>query len=232
MGGYCQVQTELLLLEKSHQIGYEYYHILSNADLCLWPNKKIHEFFEKHDGMEFICCDPDAIYKNHEIGRRATLFHFLQNYRRRYKHQVINDFFTFLERCSLTVQLLFHVNRVKNLDWKIVYGSNWVSITNDLTETILDKREQIENIFKWTNCADELFIQTVAWNCGFKDRIYEPAFGSANLRYIDWNRGKNGNPYTFHIEDYKQIMNSGEMFARKFSESVDKKIIEKIVGNQ
>lgn len=107
-----------------------------------------------------------------------------------------------------------------------------MSITNDLTEAILDKRQRIENIFKWTNCADELFIQTVAWNCGFRDRIFHSNSGAGNLRYIDWNRGKNGNPYTFHIEDYEQIMNSGEMFARKFSESVDKKIIEKIVGNQ
>ena len=44
-------------------------------------------------------------------------------------------------------------------------------------------------------------------------------------RFIDWNRGQ---PYTFKLEDFDLIMNSGCFFARKFSSKVDKNIIDKI----
>lgn len=227
-GGFSQVQVELLLFKEAHKVGYDYYHVISNADLCLWTPKQIQKFFKENEGLEFIDCNPNAITENHEISRRARLYHFLQNYRRRYKHRLLNKFFTFLERGSLMIQLLLHVNRTRNLNWRIVYGSNWISITNRLVECLLDNEVKIEEVFNYTNCADELFVQTVAWNCGFREKIYQPKVGTANLRLIDWQRGKNGNPYTFHLEDYDFILASGEMFARKFSEQVDKEIIERI----
>lgn len=45
------------------------------------------------------------------------------------------------------------------------------------------------------------------------------------MRFIDWERGKNGNPYTFRNEDLEVIMKSKAFFARKFSETVDRDII-------
>ena len=50
-----------------------------------------------------------------------------------------------------------------------------------------------------------------------------------NMRLVDWKRGSKGSPYTFREEDYDELINSGALFARKFSEDVDKNIIEKIV---
>ncbi|OUN48430.1 hypothetical protein B5G19_09265 [Enterococcus cecorum] len=93
--------------------------------------------------------------------------------------------------------------------------------------------EKIENTFKYTNCADELFIQTIAYNCGFLDKIYTSSTGDfSNLRYIDWQRGTNGNPYTFRyidkIELNRQI--NKYLFARKFNEKIDKNIIEYITS--
>ena len=44
-------------------------------------------------------------------------------------------------------------------------------------------------------------------------------------RYIDWKRGE---PYTFKLEDFNELINSGCFFARKFSTNVDKDIIDKI----
>ena len=49
------------------------------------------------------------------------------------------------------------------------------------------------------------------------------------MRLVDWKRGSKGSPYTFREEDYDELINSGALFARKFSEDVDKNIIEKIV---
>lgn len=206
-GGFSQVQVEMFLLKQAYANGYDYYHIISGADLPLKSNEEIDSFFEENKGKEFILYDEDALKGNPEISRRAKYYHFLQNYRRRYAEKWKNSFFTFCERISLGLQIVFGVNRVKNLDWHIKYGSNWVSITDELVKVILANEEKITSVFSYTNCADELFIQTIAFNCGFKDHIFQPANKqAANLRCIDWSRGKNGNPYTYRLKDIDMLI--------------------------
>lgn len=227
----------MFLFKQAYTNGYDYYHIISGADLPLKSNEEIDSFFEKNKGKEFILYDEDALKGNPEISRRAKYYHFLQNYRRRYAEKWKNSFFTFCERISLALQIVFGVNRVKNLDWQIKYGSNWLSITNELVKVILANEEKITSVFSYTNCADELFIQTIAFNCGFKDHIFQPADKqAANLRCIDWSRGKNGNPYTYRLKDINMLipkMGGGRenlnLFARKFSETIDKGLIDEIL---
>lgn len=228
-GGFSQVQVELFLFEKAYQQKYDYYHLVSGADLPLKSNRKIDTFFEKNQGKEFILYDNEKLLNDPEISRRTKYYHYLQNYRRRYSQKWKNEFFTFCERVSLVMQIVLHVNRVKDLDWTVKYGSNWVSITNDLVAELLKHKDKITKVFSCTNCADELFVQTVAYNCGFKDRIYCPEDGmTENARFIDWARGKNGNPYTFRNQDHQLLQTNKNLFARKFSESIDKEIIQRI----
>lgn len=226
-GGFSQVQVELFLFEKAHVLRYDYYHLISGADLPLKSNSEIDLFFEDNKGKEFILFDENKLKNDPEISRRARYYHFLQNYRRRFSQKWKNYFFTFLERVSLVFQILFRVNRVKDLDWTIKYGSQWVSITNDLVTEILKNRDKITKVFSCTNCADELFVQTVAYNCGFRDKIYSSEDGMLeNVRFIDWARGQNGNPYTFHKSDENILLDNKNLFARKFSETIDPEIIE------
>lgn len=228
-GGYSQVQVEMFLFEAAHKIGYDYYHLISGADLPLKTNSEIHNFFEKNKGKQLIEYDEEKLLYDPEISRRAKLYHYLQNYRRRFHQKWLNEVFTFIERVSLTLQIAFRVNRVKNLDWTIKYGSNWVSITDELVVVLLKHKEKIENIFSCTNCADELFVQTIAFNCGFWENIYRTPSGETdNGRFIDWKRGVNGNPYTFRLGDYNLLRSQSALFARKFSETVDKDVISKI----
>lgn len=89
---------------------------------------------------------------------------------------------------------------------------------------VINNKDKIHSFFSKTNCADELFMQTVAYNCGFKDKIYP-----SNMRFIDWQRGSNGNPYTYRAEDYDMLVGSGCLFARKFSQDVDKDVILRLI---
>lgn len=228
-GGFSQVQVELFLFEKAYSKKYDYYHLMSGLDLPLKSNREIDAFFERNKGKEFILYDEEKLKNDPEISRRTKYYHFLQNYRRRYSQKWKNNFFTFWERVSLVMQIVLHINRVKDLDWTVKYGSNWVSITNDLVAELLKQKEKITKVFSCTNCADELFVQTVAYNCGFKDRIYRPEDGLAgNVRFIDWARGRNGNPYTFQNQDYQSLRENKNLFARKFSETIDKEIIQRL----
>ncbi|NLC18426.1 MAG: hypothetical protein GX757_04270 [Clostridiales bacterium] len=87
------------------------------------------------------------------------------------------------------------------------------SITHQLAKYIISKESWIRETFKYTTCADEIFLQTIAYNSGFASNIIND-----NLRFIDWKRGSNSSPYIFRISDYNELINSKSLFARKFNE--------------
>ncbi len=84
----------------------------------------------------------------------------------------------------------------------------------------------IADIFKGAKAPDEMVIQTIAMNSNFRDKIYdENNLQNGSMRKIDWARGK---PYTWQTQDFDELINSPYMFARKFDETKDKEIIDKL----
>lgn len=80
-------------------------------------------------------------------------------------------------------------------------------------------------------CPDEIYKQTVLMNCGFGDRMFRPSLErhmNSALRSIDWVRGR---PYVWAFADKEELMNTGNLFARKFSTDKDKSVIDFINGN-
>jgi len=229
-GGFSQVEVELFLLGKAYDNHYDYYHIISGADLPIKTNSYIDSFFEKNNGLEFIDFDDEKLNADPEISRRTRIYHLLQNLRRISPNKHLNNAFIFCERVLLLIQIILRVDRTKKLDWTIKYGSQWVSITDGLVKEILSKKAKIRSVFKYTNCADELFIQTVAYNSDFRHKIYKGSTREVmnNMRIVDWKRGKNGSPYTFREDDFSTLGNNDALFARKFSQEIDKSIIVKI----
>lgn len=226
-GGYSIVEVELFLFKEAYKNKYDYYHVISGMDFPLKDNKELDAFFAKNNGLEFIQFNDETANNDPEISRRTKYYHWLQNYRRRYSQKWKNSFFTLCERGLLISQIVLRVNRTKRIDWEIKYGSQWISVTNAFVEELLKQEDKIMKTFSYTSCSDELFAQTVAYNCGFKDHIYTPESGmTQNVRLIDWTRGKNGSPYTFRRCDEKLLLASENLFARKFSEKVDQDIID------
>lgn len=233
-GSFELTLTELFLFKKAHEIGYDYYHLLSGADFPIKSNDYIYNFFEINNGKEFVHFDTDERLRNdREICRRTKLYHFLQNYRRRFQTQFFNSFFTFLERILLVIQMVLKVDRLKKFpDLQIKYGSQWVSITDGLVEYILDHESLVHSLFQYTNCSDELFIQTLVYNSKFKERLFDTLFDDsnlANMRLIDMKaRGKNGSPYTWRYNDLEEIKSSQCLWARKFNMSIDLEVLDAI----
>jgi hypothetical protein len=85
----------------------------------------------------------------------------------------------------------------------------------------LDKNKKYIKRYKWTICADEIFYQTII------NQIDGINIINNCLRYIDWKSGPE-HPRILRINDYEKIMESGNLFARKFDETVDNEIIDKI----
>lgn len=218
-GGDNQVKCEMALLKAAASGHYDYYHLLSGADLPLRSQDEIHRFFDKQEGRNFIKIDLQAV----ESGRamdRIRRYRFFQNLTGK-KNGVWVRLFQMMERSGLFIQRLFHVDRLKNCPKKIYKGSNWFSITDSMVQIILKEEPFIRKYCFHSIAPDEIFVQTVAMNSSIRDTVADEY-----LRFIDWDRGW---PYTFRIEDFEMLMASDALFARKFSDRVDSDITTRIV---
>lgn len=234
-GSYHLMECELFLLEKAAARQYDYYHLLSGTDLPIKPRIYIEVFFAKHQGKEFIHFDTDErLDTDKELGRRTRLYHWLQNYRRKYKIEWLNGAFTFIEHCSLGMQMIFGVNRLHGKNIKVYYGSQWFSITHDFALYVLSQENLIAEIFQNTSCSDELVFQTLVMRSDFKDRLYIRERSNtclSNMRLINWERGQKGSPYTWQSSDIEELKNSECLFARKFQPDFPDELIYELVGD-
>ena len=224
--------TSFLLQQSTETYEYAYYHLISGVYFPLKSQDYIHSFFSQNNGKEFISFDskmydnPD--YFNEMISgvKYYHLFTSLFKMRKGRLKKIFGLFHNGLDRFSLTIQKLFRVNRLKRCSLEIHKGANWFSITHDFAMFVLMNKDLINNLTKYSLCADEIFLQTLCMSSRFKNNLY---FGG-NMRYIDWDRGS---PYTFRMDDKELLLNSPMLFARKFDESIDYGIVESLyVSNQ
>jgi hypothetical protein len=93
---------------------------------------------------------------------------------------------------------------------------------NYVTE-YLDENPSVKKFFKHTGLIDEIFFQTILMNSPFR-----PQVNNDNKRYIDWSKSKDGHPKFLTSADLEAIIKSDKLFARKFSLTVDKDILDLI----
>lgn len=223
--GYSQIECELILLEESKRNKYEYYHLISGVDLPIKSQDYIHDFFERNKGKEFI--NINKINKDTKFGKmifdRIRLYHFFNNKINLRDNKLRIKVIKLFNKGCILFQKICRVNRYEGDIW---FGGNWFSITDKAVKYILDNKEFIRKNYKFTSCADEIFIQNLfANNKEILNSVYNMNSNESNLRYIDWTRG---NPYVFTVNDFESFMKSNCLFARKFSAEKDKEIIDKI----
>ncbi len=212
-GGYSQIATELLLLREASVQQYDYYHFMSGIDMVIKSTDVFDSFFEDKNNEFISFCGEDW---NEKVKERLKYW-YIEAGRNKLKKMI--------NKVSIKCQKLLKVNKLKKLNCTIVGGSNWCSITNEFVQYVFSKESWIKKVFKHSFCADELFLHMLAYHSEFKNKIYllkiptknndyDTDLYLANMRYIDWNRGK---PYTFTNEDLDDLIQCPYLFARKFN---------------
>lgn len=225
-GGYSQIAVELLLLEKATSVGkYDYYHLITGVDFPLKSQKEILSFFDQHSDLEFISCTECS----EKDLKRVKKFYFFQD--------LLGEKVTgrIARKITVFVQKLMHIQRSNSVkSWGI--GSAYFDITDDFARYIVNNKSVIRGKFKFTRCADEMFLQTMFLNSPFaktkclyksedeKHKYIQKKYLDV-VRAIDWTRG---NPFVYGIEDLDMLLNSKCLFARKFDYSKSPEIVNKL----
>lgn len=213
------IRIELELLRTATTVGsFDYLHLLSGQDLPIKTMDEIHAWFDTHPGNNYIDRDPDPVRQENATERIAQYYFFHDSIGR--KKEFGFRCLRKMEECFRKVQKKLQVDRTRKIPIKIYKGTNWFSITQEMAREVLKHQKEIREWFRWSFCADEIFLQTIAYNSPLKETIVNDA-----LREIDWMRGS---PYIYTSEDEEMLRNSPKLFARKFSTSVDTKIIDRI----
>lgn len=218
-GAASSVSAELLLIEKAISSGtYSYLHLISGQDLPIKSQNYIHSFFIENEGKEYIdCCNAQEFSKYKE---RISLYHLFREYIGRNKSLVILPI-RIIDKISKTMQRIINIDRTKKYNLEYYYGANWFSITNELAEYVIENKHAIIDMCRYTTCADEIWLQTLAMNSRFSNNVTK-----TNMRFVDWNRG---NPYVFRADDFELLTNSKMLFARKFDDNVDLDIVNNLL---
>ena len=206
--GESQILCEMDLFRKAAEQRYSYYHLISGADFPICSQDRIHDFFQNHQGKEFI------EFWNRPEKEYLDRIRYRHTYQERIGHFTNDPRTLFLRVCSKLQELdqkRKGTDRVRDYGKPVKCGSQWVSVTDDFVRYLLGREEEIKTYFLQGIAADELYKQSVCWNSPFRERVWP----EGNVRLIDWNRGQ---PYTWQEDDLNEIVESGALFVRKVTE--------------
>lgn len=216
---YFQRLTKLLGGKK----GYSYYHLLSGFDLPLHNQNYIHQFFKQHEGKEFIGFGKEEW----DVKNRVYCHNYFLPYMR-CKVKLIKCILQIARVLLNKVQIVMRCNVQKDKTICFKYGANWVSVTHSFVEELLESKDEILKMYKFSYCPDEIYKQTFAFNSHFRDKVFdlEDEFHGC-MRDIDWNRGC---PYVWHTDnDYNYLSHSDRLFARKFDYDKYPEIVDRLI---
>lgn len=214
-GTVSQVYTELTLFKVATKSKHAYYHLISGVDLPLKNQDEIHEFFKNKELLYLVCYEKNML--NQWDYQRLSRYHYPATWNKSIVGRLNN------------LQNILNIDRIKRYNWLFTRGYNWCSLPEDAVLYLLEKEKFIRKICKYSVCADEVYKQYILVNSTFRNRIYVDENGETDdLRLVDWERRIKDSPHIFTSNDKWMIFNSGMLFARKFDENVDMKIVREI----
>ena len=199
---YSQVEATLNGFREILASGktYHYINFITGQDYPLKPISEIHSFFALNPGKAFMHALPvetDWI----EAIPRFKKYHLVQfQFRYRYKVQ------RFLNRFLPARQIPNGLIPMGRSAYFTITPQHAAYILN-----YLDNNWRVRNFFLLTWGPDEFIFQTLLCSSPYKADVIND-----NLRYIDWSRG-GANPKILTLADADALLQSGKLFARKFS---------------
>ena len=223
-GSETFIDAIVSLIRLASEEEHAFYHLLSGVDLPLKTQKEIRAYFDAHAGEEFVSFERETA-KPDVVEGRIGRWHW-----RRPVNPLLKKFNRRLAPLSVFLQQKLGVNRIRNAPVVFQKGGVWFSITHALARYVVEQMPRYRAYYRCSSCADEIWLQTLVANSPFMERRAYVGWDdemSATMRYVDWSGG-GSSPRTLTSADYDMLLESGMLFARKFDDTVDADVIERI----
>ena len=201
---------------------YSHHHLISGVDLPLKNQDYIHSFFAQHQGKEFVGLHQRPM--NNHADRALHYWHpFTRSFRGSGCVFAIKRILRYL---VVQTQVLLGIRRNTTIPFH--KGGQWVSITRELIDYLLEQEDRAFTIFSRTFGADEYFVPTLIWDTPFMERLFDATDESRGaMRYIGWRA--DGQLIDFTPQDLPALQQTEYLFARKFN-SHDKAFLQEILA--
>ncbi|HFH9838519.1 TPA: beta-1,6-N-acetylglucosaminyltransferase [Streptococcus suis] len=221
-GDVSQINAEIALLEyATSQNSYDYYHLLSGSDLPLKSQDEIHDFFKMHEGDEFV----DLFSAEFSLVNRVNYYNLFRKKIGRGNTITTN----LLKRVSyllIFIQKIVGIKRNKQVEFQ--KGANWFSITDSFARYVVEKREWIEKVFAYTECGDEVFLQTILINSVYFQNVHSLDYDNSVNTIKRLIIFENYKPHVFIEKDLELLLDTSALFARKFDQGISDVVVSKL----
>lgn len=201
---------------------------LTGQDYPIKSNSEIQRFLEQSNGNSFLdyCTLPTENWHGNGGLDRITHFHFHFFGRHvgfpnehQFKNRIINLSYSILSK-------LIPLSRKLPGELKLFGGSTYWCLSRDCIEYIyrfVQQNSSFVKFFKYVNIPNEIFFQTIILNSILKDHVV-----NRNITYIDWSKPSPPYPAILCKEDFERLIDTDNLFARKFDASIDEEILDMI----
>ena len=216
-GGYSYSHAVFSLLKEALKNPcINYFHMMQGADLPLKTPEEIDAFCIKHADMNFINFRENDFPS---MANRMGCKHFFVDT----KQYRANKGIQYLDKAIAKIQMPINKNK------KFYFHSALFSISRPFAEYFVQQEDAAEKAFKYSLLAEESLMGTILINSEYKSTCD----GNVDTRLIDWSRRQGSSPHTFTAEDHEMLLNAMQkehiLFARKFSETQDREIVDSIL---
>ena len=237
-GGISMVTATIALMKAVQDSGCQrsYSVLMSGHDYPLVSHHKIVDFFNQDDGSMYISYEPvETAWDKSVVQKRLYSYNVHPFEYKRYvatltlKHQNLGAFLKAILSCilRLKVKVFTKVFRKRVFPEKLIPygGSQWWALPYDAIVKILSFLEDHPQYYiyhQYTHCADEIFFHSIIASIFPKKKI------KPSVTYVNWFRKACDLPVVFSHTDYKELDESGCLFARKFHPSTSEEILRKL----
>ena len=201
---------------------YSHHHLISGVDLPLKNQDYIHSFFTQHQGKEFV-----GLHQRPMNSHADRALHYWHPFTRSFRGSgCVFAIKRILRYLVVQTQVLLGIRRNTTIPFH--KGGQWVSITRELIDYLLEQEDRAFTIFSRTFGADEYFVPTLIWDTPFMERLFDATDESRGaMRYIGWRA--DGQLIDFTSQDLPALQQTECLFARKFN-SRDKAFLQEILA--
>ena len=201
---------------------YSHHHLISGVDLPLKNQDYIHSFFAQHQGKEFV-----GLHQRPMNSHADRALHYWHPFTRSFRGSgCVFAIKRILRYLIVQTQVLLGIRRNTTIPFH--KGGQWVSITRELIDYLLEQEDRASTIFSRTFGADEYFVPTLIWDTPFMERLFDATDESRGaMRYIGWRA--DGQLIDFTPQDLPVLQQTEYLFARKFN-SRNKAFLQEILA--